>query len=228
MRLVVSVVPVAIGWGMMLAGCDRIPLEQPAATDAVASWDGLYMTQCAGCHGADGVRGPARPLADPAYLATVSREDLLRVIARGQGTFMPAMGTVAGGTLADAEIERLVDGMRKVWGKEGAGLATPWAGATGSAQAGGAVYASFCQSCHGAPDGRSAGSAGSVTDANYLRLVSDQALRSAVLFGRRDLGGACNGPYDGQPRDRRLSAQEVADVVAFLASRRPESGRSTR
>jgi mono/diheme cytochrome c family protein len=218
---------IALILGVTLAACDRIPLEQPAATDAVVSWDGLYLTHCAGCHGAEGMRGAARPMADPDYLATVSREQLVRVITRGQGMLMPAMGSAAGGVLADAEIERLVDGMREVWGKGGVPSAAPWADAPGAAQAGGSVYASFCQACHGQPDGRSAGRHGSVTDANYLRLVSDQAIRSAVLFGRRDLGGTCQGPYDGHPRDRRLSAQEVADVVAFLASRRPASGRST-
>jgi mono/diheme cytochrome c family protein len=209
-----------------VAACDRVPLEQPGPSEVVASWDALYMTNCAGCHGADGVRGAARPMADPSYLATVARADLARVISRGQGTLMPAFGASSGGPLSDAEVDRLVDGMREVWGKEGSASAVAWAGSEGDPQAGAGVYASFCQACHGQPDGRSAGLHGSVTDANYLRLVSDQALRSAVVFGRPDLQAGCAGPYAGQPASRRLGAQEVADVVAFLGSRRPHIGRS--
>ena len=42
--------------------------------------------------------------------------------------------------------------------------------------------------------------AGSVVDESYLLLVSDQALRSTVLFGRIDLGcPSYLGPYPGQP-----------------------------
>lgn len=209
---------------LLAVACDRVPLEQPEASHAVASWDALHLTHCAGCHGADGSLGAARPMRDPVYLATLSRDELIRVIARGQGRLMPAFEQSAGGPLSTEEIARLVDGMRQAWGAGGVAVGMPWSGPAGVAEAGAAVYQDRCQSCHGAPDGRAPGTHGSVTDANYLRLASDQALRSAVLFGRADLGAGCNG----QPNGRRLQSQEVADVVAFLASRRPATGRSDR
>ena len=207
---------------LFAAACDRVPLEQPMPSQAVVSWDGLYLTHCAGCHGADGSLGAARRMRDPAYLATLSRDELIRVIGRGQGRLMPAFDQSAGGPLTAEEIARLADGMRQAWGAGGVAVGMPWSGSAGAAEAGASVYAAHCQACHGAADGRAPGTHGSVTDANYLRLASDQALRSAVLFGRADLGAGC----DGRPNGRRLQSQEVADVVAFLISRRPATGRS--
>lgn len=215
----------------MLVACGRIPLQQPEAPpNAKPSWDAVYASNCAGCHGADGAHGAARPMADPAYLATITRQQLIQVIGDGQGTLMPGFAAGHGGPLSDEEIASLVDGMCTSWGKAGTAASVAWSGAgsAGVAAAGQATYEAFCMSCHGKPDGRSAGSSGSVTDGNYLRLVSDQAIRSAVVFGRSDLGAGCNGPYAGQPASRRLGSQEVADVVAYLSSRRPDLGRSTR
>ena len=51
----------------------------------------------------------------------------------------------------------------------------------------------------------------------YLALVSDQALRTAVIVGRSDLGMPdWRANISGQP----MSPQEISDVVAWLASHR--------
>ena len=72
------------------------------------------------------------------------------------------------------------------------------------------VYAEACASCHGA-DGKG-DKGGSVVDAAYLALVSDQALRTAVIAGRTDLGMPdWRSDIPGQP----LTAQQIADVVAW-------------
>ncbi len=214
-------------WPLFVAGCGDVPLEQPAATVAnrATTWTGLYADHCAGCHGADGTLGAARPMRDAAYLNTVPQAELERVVREGQGTLMPALGSERGGSLSPDQVRTLVTGMVETWGKDGRRGALPWSAPLGDAAAGAAVYATFCQGCHGAPDGLQPGGHGSVTDPNYLRLVSDQGLRSAVLFGRADLGGSCNGPYPGQSPDRRLDAGEVAQVVAFLSGKRPQFGR---
>ena len=218
----------AVALVSIAAACGRVPLNQAGREDAEAAqpvaWQGLYAANCAACHGAEGSQGGARPLNDATYLASVPRENLIAVTAAGQGTLMPALAQSKGGTLPDAQVVQLIDGMLAEWGKGGSPAPVAWSGPLGDATAGAGVYAACCQTCHGAPDGRAAGTRGSITDPNYLRLVSDQALRSAVVFGRADLGGACNGPYPGQPATRRLAAQEVADVTAFLAARRPNFG----
>ena len=108
---------------LFAAACDRVPLEQPMPSQTVVSWDGLYLTHCAGCHGADGSLGAARPMRDPAYLATLSRDELIRVIGRGQGRLMPAFDQSAGGPLTAEEIARLADGMRQAWVR----VECPWA-----------------------------------------------------------------------------------------------------
>lgn len=212
----------------VLAACGKVPLNKAARDEAEAakapSWQALYSTNCAGCHGADGTMGPARPMRDAAYLASVPKERLLAITMGGQGTLMPALAQSKGGAVPDADLARLVDGMVAEWGKDGRAVPVAWSGPLGDASAGAGTYATFCQSCHGAPDGKAPGTRGSITDPNYLRLVSDQSLRSAVLFGRADLGGACHGPYPGQPAGRTLSATEVADITAFLAARRPRFG----
>ena len=52
---------------------------------------------------------------------------------------------------------------------------------------------------------------------DYLALVSDQALRTAVIVGRSDLGMPDWRAYTpGRP----MSSQEISDVVAWLASHR--------
>jgi mono/diheme cytochrome c family protein len=212
----------------LVAACGEIPLNKAGRDDAAAavpaSWSALYATHCAGCHGADGTLGPARPMRDAAYLASVPRERLVEIVSAGQGTLMPALAQSKGGAVPDADLARLIDGMLSEWGKDGKASAMAWNGPLGDAARGASAYATFCQACHGAPDGRAPGTRGSVSDPNYLRLVSDQALRSAIIFGRADLGGTCNGPYPGQPADRRLSAGEISDITAFLAARRPVFG----
>ena len=84
------------------------------------------------------------------------------------------------------------------------------------------VYAEACAGCHGA-DGKGGPKGGSVVDAAYLALVSDQALRTAVIAGRIDLGMPdWRSDIPGQP----LTAQQISDVVAWLAAqRRPVPGR---
>ena len=65
-----------------------------------------------------------------------------------------------------------------------------------------------------------AATAGSVVDPSYLALVSNQYLRTIVIAGRPDLGHPdWKNAAGGQP----LTSQQVSDVVAWLASKRPAS-----
>jgi mono/diheme cytochrome c family protein len=240
-RLTADIVRIVTLALLTLAGCDAMPgrprqSDRPVLPSEVTAFTALYGQHCAGCHGADGRLGAARPLNDPIYLALVPQERLRQIIAQGvPGTAMPAFVASAGGTLTEAQIGALLSGMLGRWGQLSAvkDLALP-PYATTEAVAGGVspgdpergweVYAVACAGCHGA-DGRGGRQGGSVVDAAYLALVSDQALRTAVVAGRTDLGMPdWRGDVPGQP----LTPQQIVDVVAWLASHRvPVIGRAS-
>jgi hypothetical protein len=56
-----------------------------------------------------------------------------------------------------------------------------------------------------------------VIDPSYLALTSDQALRTAVIAGRSDLGMP---DWRGNIAGRAMTAQDISDVVVWLASHR--------
>jgi mono/diheme cytochrome c family protein len=148
---------------------------------------------------------------------------LQKVTAGGvPSTAMPAFARSAGGMLTDAQVDALVRGMRSRWGRPGVlhGVdAPPYAAPRpGDATRGAKVYDTYCSSCHGAA-GRGGARGSSIVDGSFLALVSDQALRTAVLVGRPALGAPdWRGNVPGQP----MSADDVTDVVAWLAAQRPE------
>ena len=74
---------------------------------------------CAGCHGADGRLGPARPLNDPVYLAWCRRDRLRTIIRRGSAGHRRCRPSerAAGGELTDAQIEALVAGHARPLGR---------------------------------------------------------------------------------------------------------------
>lgn len=208
------------------------PGERPVPPSKVTDFRTLYGQHCAGCHGRAGKASPAHPLDDPVYLAVVSDAVLKRVTAKGiPGTLMPAFARSAGGTLTDAQVEALVSGMRRQWARPeqlrsvalppySEAAARAKGTAPGDAGRGRAVFGAFCAACHG-DAGEGGAKAGSVVDPAYLALVSDQALRTAVIAGRPQLGMP---DWRGDVPGRPLSDQQISDVVAWLASRRPKPG----
>jgi len=224
----------------VLVGCDAMPgrprpAEQPVLPSHVMTFSALYGQHCAGCHGAEGHLGAARPLNDPIYLALVGPDRLRKIVAQGvPGTRMPGFAAGAGGALTEPQINALVSDMLQRWGRPiqaAEGPLPPYdaAGALDNGSGprhpdqGSKVFAEACARCHG-PDGNGGDKGGSVVDAAYLALVSDQALRTAVMAGRTDLGMPdWREDIPGQP----LTPQHISDVVAWLAARRgPVVGRS--
>jgi len=217
----------------LTAGCDQLPGKptpderwQPATE--VTDFSQLYAQNCSGCHGADGHLGAARPLNDPLYLVLVSTDTLRTAIAQGvPGTSAPAFAQQAGGNLTDKQIDVLVEGMKSRWGKietfKNVALppydlheASAMGSGPGDPQRGAVAYQTYCAQCHG-KDGSGGPKGGSVIDPAYLALVSDQALRTAVIVGRGDLGMPdWRTNIAGQP----MSPQEISDVVAWLTSQR--------
>lgn len=222
--------------GLGLIGCNRLPGRPSAANrevipSKVTSFDVLYKQNCAGCHGADGRLGAARPLNDPVYLALVSAERLHTIISDGvAGTSMPAYGARAGGDLTDAQIDALVKGMLSRWARPDvvSGFTLPpyetqtKVTSPAERERGAAVFASACASCHG-PEGRGGPKAGSIVDPTYLALVSDQLIRTTVIAGRPDLG---KPDWRNDVPGRPLTPQDISDLVAWIAGhRQPVRGR---
>jgi mono/diheme cytochrome c family protein len=212
----------------VLMGCsrDHDPVEeQVVRPNMIVDFNLLYAKNCAGCHGTDGKGGVAIALADPVYLAIADDATIQRVTAGGvAGTSMPAFAQHAGGMLTDDQVNVIAKGIRTHWAKPDAVHDTPppyEAKAPGDAKRGEAVYDMYCSSCHGA-GGRGGTKASSIVDPAYLSMVSDQNLRTSIIAGRPEIGAP---DWRGNVAGKSMSAEEVSDVVAWLASQRPQGGR---
>lgn len=196
---------------------DERRMQRP---EAVTAFNLLYQKNCAGCHGTDGRNGAATDLANPTYQALIDDTTLRDITANGQkGTMMPGFAKSAGGDLTDAQIDALVQGMRKQWRRAVAAQPTPpyKATAAGNVDRGRQVYVSDCARCHGREAGPP-GKAGAILDHTFLDLVSDQTVRTTAIAGRPDLGMP---DFRNQIRGgHALSDQDVTDVVSFVLSRR--------
>jgi len=217
----VAVLPVLIGVACSNSRGRPGPNSEVLAPREITDFHFLYAKNCAACHGPEGKDGAALSLGDPLLLAIADDAVIRRIVTTGvPGTPMPAFATSAGGMLTDKQIDSIVTGIRS-WAKPDQVSDTsipPYVGeAPGDPTRGAAVYATFCSSCHG-PDGRG-GKASSIVDGSYLSLVSDQQLRTIVIVGRPELGAPdWRNNVPGHP----MSAQEISDVVAWLAAQRPQ------
>jgi cytochrome c oxidase cbb3-type subunit 3 len=194
----------------------------------IMDFDLLYKKNCAGCHGLEGKGGAAMGLADPVFLAIADDAAITRTAANGvPGTSMPAFAQHSGGMLTDDQIQVIVSGIRARWAKpdalRGADPPPYVAQNPGDPKRGAAAYGVYCASCHAAEGrGGKAGSiAGSIVDPAYLTLVSDQGLRTTIIAGRPDMGAP---DWRGNVPGKAMSAEDVSDVVAWLAAQRPQGG----
>jgi cytochrome c oxidase cbb3-type subunit 3/ubiquinol-cytochrome c reductase cytochrome c subunit len=196
--------------------------------DEVLNFATLYKANCAACHGENGRNGAAISLANPVYLAVVGEDNLRQITAKGvSGKLMPPFTKSAGGMLTDQQIDVLAHGMMQQWSRPDLFVrqSMPLYRATlpGDAGRGQIAFGTFCARCHGvAGEGVSgdmksgAGKTGSIVDASYLALISDQALRSLVIAGRPDEGMPDWRSDGAQP----MTDQQITDIVAWLASKR--------
>lgn len=210
-------------WGC--AGAPGRPTagEMPIVPSEISDFNILYGENCAGCHGSEGKGGAAIALSDPVYLAIADDAVLRRTATNGiPGTSMPAFAQSAGGMLTSKQIDLIVRGIRERWSKpdvlHGANTPPYSSSEPGDTSRGAEVYAAYCSSCHGA-GGRGGQKASSIVDGSFLALINDQELRTLVIAGRPELGAPdWRGNIPGKP----MSAQDVSDVVAWLASQRPK------
>jgi mono/diheme cytochrome c family protein len=215
-----------LSFAVLVGGCANAPgkpREIPAVPNEISDFDTLYGQNCAGCHGAGGKGGAAIALANPVYLAIADDESILRASANGiPGTSMPAFAQSAGGMLTDKQVAVIARGIRERWSTpdifHDADL-PPYSAATpGDATRGAQVFSTYCSSCHG-DSGRGGKTASSIVDGSFLALVSDQELRTIVIAGRPELGAP---DWRSDVRGQPMSAQDISDVVAWLASQRPK------
>ena len=213
---------------LFLCGCTNAPGrpnpdEMPVVPGEISDFSALYLQNCAGCHGSEGKGGAAIALANPVYLAVADDAVLHRATASGiPGTSMPAFAQSAGGMLTSKQVDVIVSGIRTRWSKPDifAGADPPpySSPAPGDFARGAEVYATYCSSCHGA-NGRGGQKASSIVDGSFLALVNDQELRTIVIAGRPELGAP---DWRSNIPGKSMSAQDVSDVVAWLASQRPK------
>jgi mono/diheme cytochrome c family protein len=218
----------------------------------VNEFDTLFKQNCAGCHGADGTRGPAPALNDPLFRALIPVKEVERIIRLGrEGTLMPAFDEDNGGTLNDVQIQVLTyqikgmpykiiekrddNGSHKEAVPDEKGTPPKWGvppsepGAppylapedrAGDKANGEKVFGRACACCHG-EEGKG-GPAGAIQVPAFLDLVSNQVLRRITITGRPDLGMPNYRDAGEQRQDfKPLTAQEITDLGAYLASWKP-------
>lgn len=228
MRLISIVLGLLIFASFTVSGCGDAPgqrsaSEVPMTPGAITDFNVLYGANCAGCHGMNGKGGAAIALANPVYLAIVDDATLRRVASNGiPGTSMPAFAQSAGGMLSDKQIDTIVGGIRERWSGVDAlqgAIPPPYSSTeSGDASRGAQVYDTHCQACHGVK-GHGGQKASSIVDGSFLALLNDQELRTIVIVGRPELRAPdWRDDLPGKP----LSAENVSDVVAWLASQRPQ------
>lgn len=215
-----TVASLAASVSLLMVACGRNPAQESKAVPETGSdqWTlATFTVNCRGCH-SSGAEGAAIPLMDSGYWMAMPDAQAARAITQGQGKSMPAFADSHGGPFSPGEVDLLVKGMRRLWGGAAreAPLTSGISGAVvaGDAARGEAVFASACASCHG-----SGAPAGSVVDPMYLRLVSDQAIWTNIVVGRRALGmPAWNEAMGEHPSG--LTPRQVTDVVAWISSLR--------
>ncbi|MBV8816209.1 MAG: c-type cytochrome [Verrucomicrobia bacterium] len=207
---------------LVLSGCDRLPGKpkesdrwQPA--EANKDFKSLFAMNCRACHGDEGVIGPSISVLDPFYATIVPGDVLKKVIAEGiPRTGMPGFARSSGGELTDEQVEILVNGIKARGNTQKEDNLPPYSAPLGNAGHGSEVFNQDCAGCHGQL-GQGGKNGGSVVEPDYLRLVSDQYLRSVIVAGRPELGMPNS---QKQPKGPPMSSEDISDVVAWLVSHR--------
>ncbi len=225
---------------LVAAGCKSMPgypkaSEEIPRPEAVLDFNTLYKQNCSACHGDNGRNGAALPLNNAAYLAVAGVDNLHAITAKGvSGTLMPAFARSAGGILTDQQIEVIVQGMLREWGKPAEFASTalpPYASNNpGDVVEGQKTFVAACARCHAADgtgikssEGKPADpgtSPDSIVDPSYLALVSNQSLRSLIIAGRPDENVPDWRGYITGPGAHALTPQEIDNLVAWLTSHR--------
>lgn len=204
---------------LFAAACGR-PVEKYVPDQDVLDFGALFAGKCSGCHGADGKNGAAPVLNSPVFLALIPQDALRRIVEHGvPGTPMPAFAQSEGGDLNPPQVEALLRGMEEKWAKpaELSSVTLPSysaAAGAGDIAQGKQVFVAACDRCHG-----DRGKAGSIANASFLNLVSDQGLRISTIVGRPDFGIP---DWRGYIPQHALTNEEITNVVTYLIALRKQ------
>jgi len=196
--------PVLVAW-LALCLWARSVAAQPPPEDGKA----LYSRYCQLCHARGGTgyaadRAPS--LVSAMFLTAANDAFIARGIRFGRpGTAMAAYGKGRGGPLDEPQISAIVAYLRALGPRA---IALPEREPAGDGPRGAALYAQKCRSCHGAPN--EVGKAPQLYNPEFLAAATPAFLRHSILHGR---------PPTRMPAfERRLSAAQVDDLVAWLTS----------
>ncbi|HEX7480604.1 MAG TPA: c-type cytochrome, partial [Polyangiales bacterium] len=186
--------------------------QPPALTQVMASpldlaaGKGLFAQRCAPCHGsrAEGTAiGP--PLAAADNLARASAPSLFATLSHGIDD--TAMGSFR--TLSAAQLRDVIGAAQAL--EPVSQRRADWRPTPGDPERGRSLFARHCDRCHGSkPD---AARAPSIEDAHFVSSATDGFLTASIV--RR---------HDGPRADLKLTAADVADVVAYLRGRALSAG----
>jgi mono/diheme cytochrome c family protein len=207
---------------ILIAGCQPPgkpnAANRPVMPNQVLDFNELYAANCAGCHGRNGQLGPAPSI--------VPDSELLSVIRDGRaGTPMPPFSISKGGSLTEAQVQVLAEGITSHWKPQipphPSPPEYPSAKEEGNRERGAAVYLRACAGCHGS-DGsggqRDGITVGAINAPAFLALISNQELRRIIITGRHDLGMPTYSNSLGRPPDfEPLTSDQINDLVAMLA-----------
>ncbi len=221
----------ALVWLVLSVGCGKpTQADRVVPPDRITNFSILFQQNCAGCHGATGLLGPAPPLNDPLFQQMVSDQQLLDIVSNGrEDTLMPVFAAEHGGPLASEQIKIVVQGVRQWRSGSDAEDLPPFSAtaedlAAADPQQGAQLFKQICARCHG--EQGEGGTAGALNDSAFLALSSNHLIRRIIITGRPDLGMPNFRQLgEGSPLAKPLDAEQINDLVAFIRTWESANGR---
>jgi mono/diheme cytochrome c family protein len=173
----------------------------------------IYKTNCAMCHGDDGRGTHIITISNPGMMSVASDEFLYKTIVSGRrNTAMPGWGEFSSEEMADilAFLRDLATGAagRGVYYSE----QSSFSAARGDVSRGEEKYHYLCSRCHGIYGQGDTGPA--IFNPDFQNAATDYFLSEMIAKGRQ--GTAMIGWSMVVSRQEKLSASDIADVIAFL------------
>ncbi len=175
--------------------------------------DRLYKENCAICHGDDGRGAHIITISNPDMLSVANDEFLYKTVVNGRrNTAMPGWGEFSSEEMADI-LTFLRD---RPWGTarrgEFSARRESFSAAGGDVSRGEEKYHYLCSRCHGIYGQGDTGPA--IFNPDFQNAASDYFLSEMIAKGRK--GTAMIGWSTVVSKQERLSASDIADVIAYL------------